>query len=258
MPHLTNTKLRANWEKRANNAGISLASVLLRNFPPILNHYLHEWHVDLIQRQLLPYIPDEGKLLDVASGYGRVSIPIQAARPDIQLLGVDFAYPYCQHYITNVKMPAICASIYDLPFPFDFLDGIVGITALMYVKDGQEQIVFNKLVQQLKPGGYAFLLDPGVEFLTLASTFIHSQASTSGKGFTQKDYMQFGQTGRTKVIASGGYPIFSTFIPFLYGISSKNQHIVHKLLHIIKKLDKRAEKHHKFTLHRWMLVKRNH
>lgn len=257
MSQSSDGQLRTDWEQRALAKGNSLASVLLQNLPQALNNYLHEWHVDLIQTRFLPHIPHRGKVIDVASGYGRISAVIQSTRPDIQLFGLDFAYPYCQYYAANIHAPAICGSIYDLPFPFGFFDGIVAITALMYVENTQEQAVVKQLVQRLRPGGYAFLLDPGVEFLKLASVFTQSRASTSGKGFSQKSYKQFGQTSTTRVVASGGCPMFSLFIPLLYGVA-ENQGIVRKLLQTTKMLDSKAEKHHKFTLHRWMLVKRIH
>jgi hypothetical protein len=59
----------------------------------------------------------------------------------------------------------------------------------------------------------------------------------------------------TRVVASGGCPVFSAFLPLLY-VAAKNQGVAQKLLQIIKMLDGKVEKRHKFTLHRWMLVER--
>lgn len=255
MPQLSGTQLRTDWEKRALAKGASLASVLLQNLPPILNQHLHKWHIDLVQSRLLPRMPQGAVVLDLACGYGRVSLPIKVIRPDIQLLGLDFAYPYCQHYTENVRSPAICASIYDLPFMPDFLDGIVAITALMYVATGQEEAVFQQLIHRLKPGGFALFLDPGAEFLNAASLFARSRTSTSGKGFKMDDYWQFGQTRTTRILETGGCPVFSTFLPLLLGIA-KNPGLAQKMLQAISILDVKLGRHGTFTLHRWMLVER--
>ncbi|MCA9873442.1 MAG: class I SAM-dependent methyltransferase, partial [Anaerolineales bacterium] len=219
MPKLSGAQLRIDWEKRALAKGVSLSSVLLQNLPPILNQHLHKWHIALVQSRLLPRMPQGSVVLDLACGYGRISLPIKVARPDIQLLGLDFAFPYCQHYIENVRSPAICASTYSLPFVPDFLDGIVAITALMYVETGQEEIVFQQLIHRLKPGGFALFLDPGTEFLKAASFFARSRTSTSGKGFRKYDYWQLGQTRTTRILEIGGCPVFSVFLPLMLGIA---------------------------------------
>jgi SAM-dependent methyltransferase len=216
---------------------------------------LHEWHVDLIQSRFLPHIPHGGLVLDVASGYGRISLPVQTVRQDIQLLGLDFAYPYCQYYAANLCTPAVCASINDLPFETDFAHGIIAVTALMYVTATREREVLEQLVRRLKPGGYALFMDPGLEFLHLASLFKRSETSTSGKGFKKNAYLQLGRTDMTRVVAAGGCPVFSYLLPVLY-VTAKNRGVAQKFLRVIRMLDNRAGSYHKFTLHRWMLLQR--
>ncbi|MGD9730973.1 MAG: class I SAM-dependent methyltransferase [Desulfamplus sp.] len=254
MTNSLKKQLRIDWEQRAIAKGASLAGVLLQNFPKALNHYLHEWHIDIIHSKLLPHIPYKGSLLDVASGYGRTSLYIKSVRPDIQIFGLDFAFPYCKHYIDNVQAPSICASIYDSPLRTNIFDGIVAITALMYITDTHKEIVLRQLMQHLKKGGYALLLDPGAEFLKLVSVFKQSRTQTSGKGFNKKEYINLGKSRTTKLEEMGGCPIFSFSLPILYGLYSNND-IILRLLQIINVLDRKLTKYHKITLHRWMLVR---
>lgn len=254
-PNSHEAQLRSDWEKRAATRGDSPEGVLLQNLPRPLNDFLHQWHVGLIQNQFLPLMPPESRVLDVASGYGRISLPIQAVRPDIHLFGLDFSHIYCQHYAVNVQSPVVCGSVYDLPFANHFVDGIVAITALMYISTSQQKIVFSHLTQLLKPGGYALFIDPGLEYLKTVSLYTRSQSSTSGQGFKKDIYLKMGATETTRVVQSGGCPVFSVFMPLLYALAN-NQRIIKKLLEIIRAWENRVGMHHRYVLHRWMLVER--
>lgn len=256
MKESDHLQLRIDWEERAVNQGQSLSGVLLKNLPDFLNRYLHEQHINIVKQKLLSQMPQSAIVLDVASGYGRISSDVQTIRPDLELVGLDFVEQYCQAYVKNTESTAVCASLYDLPFIKNFADGIIAITALMYIDGAQQSNVIHHLLKCVNPGGYVLFLDPGIEYLDLISQFRENeQPNTSGKGFAKNEYLRLGQTNISQVIDSGGFPAFSFFLPILYGLA-RYEKITRKILGFTKLLDRKMGGYRKYSLHRWLLLKR--
>lgn len=249
-------QLRTEWEQRAAAEGSSYTGVLLRNLPPVLNHYLHERHVEVVLNRLLPRLPQGALVLDLGCGYGRISSHIKAARPDIQLVGVDFAFSYCQQFTQNVEAAALCADLSALPFAKGCVHGVVAVTALMYIPAAKQEAVMDHLLQRVQPQGFAIFIDPGAEFLGLVHLINgrRSRKLTSGAGIGLQKYDRLGTTSRTQIVDAGGFVIFSLFLPLLY-LLQKRVGLVKWLLNFTAILDQKLG-WRRFTLHRWMLLKR--
>lgn len=248
-------KLRKDWNSRAEHSGKSISGVLLKGLHPEHNEYLNSWHVTLLKKHLLVTIPDSGSVLDVACGYGRLSNAVRSIRPDIQLIGMDFSYAFCNLFSEVSGEPSVCASMYDIPMRKHTLDGIIAVTALMYIEDASIEEVFRNVMGLLKPGAYALFLDPGDEYLKFISIFHQSSSSTSGKGFSKKEYFRLGNISSAKIVAMGGCPIFSFCLPLLHALRVTGKSFIARLLiGTIRKLDELLERFSRFTIHRWILI----
>ena len=248
-------RLRADWEERAISEGSSYRGVLLRNLPHLLNNYLHEQHTCVIQQFLLSRMPPGSKVLDAGCGYGRISAYIREIRPDISLIGIDFAPSYCQLYKENIAAPAICADFACIPLPYHCLDGLIAVTALMYFPENQRTLVASELIKRLKPGGLAFFIDPGLEYLNLLGGKQRVSSTTSGSGISLKTYDQLGNNPPAQIKACGGWFGFSFLLPLLY-VTRRQYRLTKYLLQVANVLDKALASWRRFSLHRWMLVQR--
>ena len=246
--------LQQAWEERAKNNGISYTGVLLKNLGDTLNHYLHQQHCKLVTKQIVASIPLRSIVLDLACGYGRLSKSVRELRPDIQIYGSDFSLNYCREYLNYVQMPAICADLCQLPFLPNSIDGIIAVTALMYLPEDQQSLTVKNLMALLKPGGKVLFIDAGAEFQNVMAGGKKKQL-TSGMGLTQKEYFRLGQFAGVKHLASGGFPIFSIMLPILYFIRNRTR-LLNLLLPSIGKLDTYFNQSHKFTVHRWMVLQK--
>lgn len=252
-----NEKLRKAWEQRAVQSGNSQTGVLPLNFPDALNNYLHKQHIQIVLNKLLPQLPKGATLLDVGCGYGRISTCINDYRPDIRLIGVDFVLPYCRYYQRNTGNPSLCANFGSPPLLQASIDGLIAVTALMYIPAFEAVSVMKRLSDLLKANGIALFIDPGREFLKLVNRIKSSKVNsiTSGRGFTVSEYEQLGRKASYQIVEEGGFPFFSAMLPVLWAFR-KNQILIKHLLRHTEIIDQRFETYHKFSFHRWMFLKR--
>lgn len=252
-----NERLKKAWEQRAAQSGNSQSGVLPRNFPDALNNYLHKQHLQIVLKKFLPQLQKGATLLDVGCGYGRLSTCINDYRPDLTLIGVDFALTYCRYYKGNTGNPSLCANFGSPPLLQASIDGLIAVTALMYIPAFEAANVMKRLGDLLKADGIALFIDPGQEFLKLANLIKGSELNsiTSGRGFTASEYEQLGRKASCQIVEEGGFPFFSAMLPVLWALK-KNQILIKYLLRQIAIIDQRIETYHKFSFHRWMFLKR--
>ncbi len=250
-----NEQLKKEWRKRAKEKGFTLSSVLLGNLPPVLNGHLHYLHSRLIRELFLPNIPQNSVLLDVACGYGRLSAVIKELRPDVRIVGADFVRSYCGKYSVSLQQSVVCADITRLPFVKNTFDGILAVTALMYVDSEQLQTSFEDIIDLVKPEGYVLFVDPSLEYRNLINFFKKSKTSTSGEAFSYLQYQELSRNKKVKMVRSGGWGAFSLLLPFLYFISNFGG-LTQCFLRFSLKIDSCSSFFEKLSIHRWILLKK--
>lgn len=119
--------------------------------------------------------PQEGKVLDIATGTGDVLIGILRRRPDIVAIGVDpsegmmsVGRKKIAHdiHLQGVRVDLKPADCRELPFEDNSIDTITiswGIRNVIPYQKGLEE-----MLRVLKPGGHALILESGTpEFLPM-------------------------------------------------------------------------------------------
>lgn len=251
------TDLRMAWEQRAQESGTSPVGVLPRNFPPLLNEYLHQQHVRIVREQLLSRLPAQARLLDLACGYGRMSTAISDVRPDIELVGLDFALSFCRAYRDDIGQPVVCGDVLTLPFVEGTFDAVLGLTALMYVPEPQLLSFVEHLFCMLKPGGVALFIEPGQEYLSVVQRIRGGSGTTvtSGRGLTIGEFKNLAQGINRQEVAHGGVPAFSLLLPVLY-VLGRHENVLRPLLELLSVLDRKIETWSQFSFHRWIRIQK--
>ncbi|MDD5711615.1 MAG: class I SAM-dependent methyltransferase [Smithellaceae bacterium] len=257
MTDATRDPLRAAWEERAANEGMNLSGVLLKNLPAELNLYLHNRHLDIVLNKLLPLIPPGAMLLDVGCGYGRIGRCVRETRPDIRVVGMDFSFPYCRQYHDHVSEAVACADVAKIPFRRSSIDGILAATSLMYVPPSDRTKVMRDILDLLAPGGAALFIDPGRELMALVELLRRQRRrTTSGYEFSLNQYDALGMgNDDTDIVASGGFPGFSLLLPLLYLLRARPT-LLKPALRLAVAFDLRFSRLRRFTIHRWMILKK--
>lgn len=249
--------LKEKWEHRAATKGDSLEGVLYRGFGLPLNQYVHEWHVWAVLSQLLSRLPRNAKVLDLACGYGRIRRAVINARPDLDVLGVDFSENYCRVHSRAFGGKTACADMTRLPFAPNSFDAIIGVTALMYLAPPTREENMAQILSLLKSEGYALFIDPGSEFMRLARLGIRParRTPTGGEGLSLKLQRRLGNSALCQVQAIGGIPLFTLLLPLLYLLQNKTRWLT-PLLRMASAYDRQAKLFLRFSLQRWVLIRR--
>lgn len=248
--------LRDKWEKRAGQYQDRIRGVLYRGLPDSINEIIDHWHSAVVRECVGKLLSDGARIVDLGSGYGRMSDVIQQSKPDSTMVGVDFSYKYCQSYADRHGY-AVCADIRNLPFIFNQWDGALAITSLMYIDHHQCKTTICEIINTLKPGGVALFIDPGSEIIKIIRLFSNETRKnvTGGDGFSQLSYIDLFDIENCVVVDKGCNMIFTIFLPFLVLISNMPM-VISFFSKIIVKSDMLIKGYFKYSLHRWILVRR--
>lgn len=245
----------ARWRERSQKFPAGLRAVLFQGLPDNLNAAIHAWHSRLIIQQMLPLLPHTGRVLDIGAGYGRLSHVIQQKRPELKLTGIDFSPNFCQIYNREIG-PAVCADIHNLPFSQCHSDGLLLVTALMYVQEEAPTVVQSALAQ-LKPGGVALFIEPGSELIgwlgKLNPRF--KRRTTGGQGFTQEAFLHLFDNMPCVILGKGSNIVFTLALPLLLPLD-KISPLGSWLGQMTVRLDASLNIYGKMALHRWIMVQR--
>lgn len=247
--------LRQKWEERAAQHLDDERGVLYAGLPTAINRAIAAWHAQLVTRLLLPALPRDAMVLDLAAGYGRLSHVIGQARADIRLVGMDFSLGYACLY-RDAAGSAVCGDLSRLPFGPQTFDCVIAVTGLMYLNSGECERAAGEIVALLKPGGLALFLDPGAEMISLLRRFLATSAarSTGGNGFGSRAYLDMFDRFGTR-IARGGNSCFTLLLPLLL-LLGRWPRAVDRLAHWVVKADLRLGGWSRWALHRWVVVRR--
>lgn len=245
------------WETRASRCGSDPAGVLFGRLPPAINEQLHAWHCRIVREHFLARMPAGGTVLDLASGYGRLAVEFRTARPDLFVIGLDRAPSYCRAFLHNTGCTAVCADIGAVPFVEGAFDGILAVTALMYVPPAERVWTVASWLRLLKPGGRLLLIDPGEEYMRLARFAGASRSDTSGRGCTLGELRQIRRTVAAGVTAEGGgMRGLALLLPFILACRRWSRPCSW-LLAVSQALDASdTEVWPRWALHRWWLIER--
>lgn len=247
---------RKDWEQRASECGTRLSGVLFRGLSQTANEALHQWHAWLVRHVFLAGIPEGGRILDLGCGYGRLSSFIREDRPDIEVIGQDFASEYCLLFRRNVG-PCIQADATQLPFANGSFDAVLAVTCLMYVEHERVPNLLRNLHGLLRDGGSALFLDPGLELQTLISRVRKSASAspTGGRGFNRHEYKTMINNNGFSISACGGNPHISRVV-LLPGMARSKSRFVQSILHGSTLSDCAQSGYTMTALHRWILARR--
>jgi len=255
MPEPTSTDdLRERWEARAKEKSDSYSGVLFRGLHPQVNELIHRWHMHEIVTRLLPHIPQDGTLLDVGCGYGRLAAAVRGVRPDIRVVGVDFAPGYCKLFSSHG--PAVCGDASRLPFRPGSFDAATLVTVLMYLPSAERPAALDRILRCLRPGGRALVVDGGKEFLSLVGALRPStrQSPTGGDFFTLSEYRTLAQESGHTLVGCTGMPVTTLALPVLQ-LMTRWQPLFRLIAGIAVALDHHLDGLARLTVHRAMLMR---
>ncbi|MFO1423622.1 MAG: class I SAM-dependent methyltransferase [Candidatus Competibacteraceae bacterium] len=249
--------LRHRWEERARRNTTTLRGVLCQGLSAIINEYINKFHIAQVKKWFIQKMCREALVLDLGCGYGRISKVIRELRPDINLFGLDFAMNYCELYRKYINSESICGEIQALPFSHASFDGILAITSLMYVSREQRPSVTKQILDLIKPNGYILFVDPGQELMQAVSSLRpqSTHETTGGLGFYSYEYKKLIVDSGGEIIAYGGMPTFTLMLPVLIALE-KVPLLQRSLLSFIKLWDNLFGHFWKFSLHRWIFVRK--
>jgi SAM-dependent methyltransferase len=253
---MTKIMLRNKWEERAHQYKNSIRGVLFRSLPDIFNKIIHKWHESIVCSYFVPLVLSDAYIVDIGAGYGRISNIIRNYRPMSNLVGLDFSLAYCQSYAEKIG-EVVCADIQHLPFAPERWDGILAVTALMYIEKSECQSTVKQIVTSLKHGGVALFIDPGLEMTMLLRKLSPGmgEKTTGGDGFDRATYLQLFEVNDCTILAKGSNAFFTFSLPILL--------LIKKVPFLIRvfgmwgaRLDMTWLTFSKHALHRWILIRR--
>jgi demethylmenaquinone methyltransferase/2-methoxy-6-polyprenyl-1,4-benzoquinol methylase len=128
------------------------------------------WRRFVIQQARLP---QDGRLLDLATGTGDIAFEALKAAPQAQVVGADFALPMMvvgQEQPLGPQVRWAAADALYLPFPDETFDSVVSGYLVRNVIDIPQTLAEQRRV--LKPGGWIVILDTSPPPRNLLRPFI--------------------------------------------------------------------------------------
>jgi len=246
------------WSRRAARHGESITGVLFEGLPDHMNQLIHEWHMEVLRKFVLPHLPGGGLILDLGCGYGRVAEAIRQYRPDVRVVGLDYIRDYCDYFAASSAGSAVCGDIEKLPFQAAQFDCVLAITSLMYVDAGVVGDVISGIYDLLKKDGIVLFMDPSREFIDFTRAIRRSGApsggSTGGAGFYKSEYRSLVLKSGWRLQAAGGNMGFAIMSPLL--LLTWPVPVQSMFGGVSKMLDRLLSRMDWYAVHRWILVRR--
>ncbi|OIP10976.1 MAG: hypothetical protein AUK49_02325 [Betaproteobacteria bacterium CG2_30_68_42] len=247
-------RLRGRWEERAARYGTDDAGVLYQGLSGRLNRHIHAFHVAAVRR-LLAASPPGARVLDVGCGFGRIGRIVRAERPDMELVGCDFTLDFCRLYRKGTGARVLCCDIARLPLRDASFDALIAVTALMYLPAGAREKATAELLALLRPGGVALFVEPSEELLRVIALVrpAAARATTGGTGLTLNAFRRLSRGGVE--LSHGGMPAFTLLLPLLVTFE-RLPRLQNALLAAVERVDRVLGTAWRFSLQRWILVRR--
>ncbi len=155
-------QLKRDWDERSERLGLTKRAVLFKRFPDWLNQSIHRQHARFIIDNTTQ---DNGLVLDVGCGYGRLSLELAAHFPGLGFQGVDL----CTEFATEYER--LLGRCYNGPIQDfrtdDRFNLILIVTTLMYLTEREHEEVLQRLWSMLKPEGRIVCIEPASELFRL-------------------------------------------------------------------------------------------
>lgn len=154
-------RIRRSWGKRQAELGNTRRSVMLKNLPDFLNTSIHNKHISYILSEL-----PSGPLavLDVGCGWGRISLDLIKARPDLHVEGIELNGRFAARFSDSIG-PCVTGPVQEFS-PEKKYDVIMFVTSLMYLDRQEMTAVLIKMWKALNIGGKLICIEPATNFLT--------------------------------------------------------------------------------------------
>lgn len=253
-------KQTSSWEKRSSQYGTDCRGVLFRSFPPILNQYIHDWHLQQVIQALRPVLQNRScRVLDVGCGYGRVAIELQRAFPETEMIGLDTAYPFVFQFKKTTGYQSVRSKAQSLPFRSKVFDCIVIVTVLMYLTRSDVTETLQEIFRVLKPNGVCVIIEnnkSGTYFYTLfglipimKSFLFKEKQDEEGRYFRHGDMKEQFNALPATLIEMKGCPMFTVWLIPLYGMTKISGKVTEIFLAGCRWIDKRWGRFHRFSLY---------
>ena len=162
------------------------------------SHWWYQATNQHLQVLLKPYLPTNGRLLDVGCGTGAVG---RFLGDHGRLVGVDFEYLALELY--NEAHPEVLLASSDaqaLPFADNSFDVSLCVTVLCHESIADPQVVVDELARVTKPGGVVCIWEPGVKALRRA----HDRVTHSARRFSLDDLRGLAVEAELDVVEATG------------------------------------------------------
>jgi ubiquinone/menaquinone biosynthesis C-methylase UbiE len=248
------------WDKRSSQYGTDCRGVLFRSFPPILNQYIHDWHIQQLIQSVKPILQNRAcRILDVGCGYGRVAVELRRVFPEIELIGLDTAYPYVSQFKQSTGYQSIHSDAQFLPFRSQVFDCIIVVTVLMYLTRSGVTETLKEIFRVLKPDGVCIIIEnnkSGTHFYTLfgiipriRSLLNKNKENTEGRYFSYGEITEELRSLPSILMGAKGCPVFTVSLLPLYGMAKISNKFAAVLLAFCKWIDRICGSFHRFSLY---------